>query len=451
MSKHSSDFFPLKGNNFEGELEDSIFLLIGNTVPSKKIISQDDTSTYVPSITIEQQETEPVINEPVSVYEDESVHKSYLKIAAMVMLCTFLTSAIIVLIMKSSLHRKENDSIESLEKSSIVIDKESQLSTISYSENNMRPLSYYVKAANDAFQILYKSEEFLQGNLETKVSLTLEELNQLSENDIIRKETIFYFENSDYIFFEYFNGSIGMADISISSDFPQEYDDEVIAVSSQNSTLDAKKQIDSTRESENILIIGDFVQSSKDQLESSNLFCTFDEKGTLDILANDLYHYDFVGLMLKCKHFSNIQEYFPKITNQNIMFTAEHITAESINKYNDDIQKNNLIIYNSPKGCYFAIGNDFFYDHYHENNKLKNTIIYIGGGESADKDSIVSEFMKLDTKVIIYSKKEFPFLDSIRCLDSFIDAVYIQKYNLNDAVTKIQSENDNFFYRFGEW
>ncbi len=451
MSKNSSKLcFPLKENNFEGELEESIFSLIRSTI-SSKTIPQNDISAYdVRPITIEQQDIEPVINKSVSIHEDESVRKSYLKIAAIVMLCTFLTSAVIVLIMKSSLHRKENDFIENFEESSIVTDKEDQLSTIPYSENNMRPLSYYVKVADDAFQILYKSDEFLQGNLETKVSLTLEKLKQLSENDIIRKETIFYFENSDYIFFEYFNGSIGMAEISISSDFPQEYDDEGFVVSSENSTLDAKKTIDSTRKTENLLIIGDFVQSSKDWLESSELFCTFDEKGTLDILANNLYHYDFVGLMLKCKHFSNIQKYFPKITNQNIMFTTEHITAESINKYNDDIQKNNLIIYNSPKGCYFAIGNDFFYDHYHENNKLKNTIIYIGGGESADKDSIVSEFMKLDTEIIIYSQKEISFLDSIHYLNIFINEVYIQKHKLNDAINKIQNENDNFFYKFGE-
>lgn len=90
MSKNSSKLcFPLKENNFEGELEESIFSLIRSTI-SSKTIPQNDISAYdVRPITIEQQDIEPVINKSVSIHEDESVRKSYLKIAAIVMLVHF--------------------------------------------------------------------------------------------------------------------------------------------------------------------------------------------------------------------------------------------------------------------------------------------------------------------------------------------------------------------------
>lgn len=253
-----------------------------------------------------------------------------------------------------------------------------------------------IEVADDSIQELLTGDSYKKSEYNKKIESVKQLLEKLSneENPLIRKDSVFFDEESSLYSFAYINGDLGCVKIDdIDEDNEYLYGESSTdnGSNSQNSSASSKSSnalimYDWYTDNEDILsIYQEYQRTWNDKGLSTNLI----QKPTVNQYATRLANNELILIASHGSRWTLKNGWFSSPVKYSVICTHETCTEELDKQYQNDISQKNIVKANTEDGQFYWILPSFFTAHY-SSGELDDTILLMdncnGMGSDGDID-----------------------------------------------------------------
>ncbi len=269
------------------------------------------------------------------------------------------------------------------------------------------------------------SSEYLHAGLSQRKEIMLDVLSNMEDDGIIKKDCTSYYEEDNYIYYQYINGVKGLITL-------ENFDDHTVGLRSETLNGEYDKKYPICRPDANIagkynknpsalVMMGlgqpdyeDNIYKLSKSWTSDGLHTDVDNDVTVKEMAEKLAGYDFIYILLH-------GNYQPKVSDTQLIFIKEKRTPQKDNDYAADLNNHNLLHNPTQDGTYYIITGDFFSDHYSAGKKLDNSIVFVGCCRGyKTNDNLVRQFADSGAKAVIGATETVWTDYEIRIINEFV-------------------------------
>lgn len=253
-----------------------------------------------------------------------------------------------------------------------------------------------IKEADDSIQELLTGDSYKESEYNKRIESVKQLLEKLSndEKPLIRKESVFFDEESSLYSFAYINGDLGCVKI----DDIDEDNEYLYGESSTDNGANSQNNSASS-ESSNALIMYDWYTDNEDILSiyqeyqrawnDEGITTNLTQNPTVNQYATQLANNELILIASHGSRWTLKNGWFSSPIKYSVVCTHEACTDELDKQYQNDISQKNIVKANTEGGQFYWILPSFFTAHY-RSGELDDTILLMdncnGMGSDGDID-----------------------------------------------------------------